>query len=66
MKVSELIEKLKMIQLEHGVKVCKMYTQKWEDAEWMRNQFTDGDLEEKDENLYDVDLTKPIFKAVLL
>ena len=53
-------------QGEYKPLVCKIYSQKWEDAEWMKGQLSDGSLGTKDEDLYDVDLNKPIIKAVLL
>lgn len=51
---------------EFSVRVKKMYYKKWEDAEYMRKFIAYGDLDEKDEELFDVDLSKPIFKAVIL
>ena len=47
-------------------KVYKIYSQKWEDAEHMRNELSNGDLNERDEDLYDVDLTKPIVKGLVI
>ena len=51
---------------EFGSEVKKMYYRKWEDADYMREYISYGDLDAKDEELYDVDLSKPIFKAVIL
>lgn len=51
---------------EYSPQVRKIYTQKWEDAEHMRDELSDGNIEEKNEDLYDVNLNKPIFTAVLL
>lgn len=47
-------------------KVSKIYSQKWEDAEHMKNELSNGNLDEKDEELHDVDLTKPIVKGVII
>ena len=47
-------------------RVDKIYSQKWEHAAWMRDELSNGELEEADEELYDVDLTKPIVKGVLI
>ncbi|MCM3109929.1 hypothetical protein [Lederbergia lenta] len=47
-------------------RTVKLYHQKWEDDEPMRDELSDGNLEEDDCDLYDVDLGRPIFKAVLI
>lgn len=47
-------------------KVYKIYSKKWEDAEHMRDELSNGELEENDVDLYDVDLTKPIVKGVIV
>lgn len=47
-------------------KISKIYSQKWEKAEHMRGELSDGNLNEKDAELYEVDLTKPIVKGVII
>lgn len=47
-------------------RVSKLYYQKWEDSDEMKRYLSDGNLDEKDTELYDVDLTRPIIKAVII
>ena len=47
-------------------RVAKIYSQKWEGYEHMQNQLSDGNLDENDEDLHDVDLNKPIVKGLLI
>lgn len=46
--------------------VDKIYSRKHEDAEYMRDELSSDDLEVADEELDDVDLTKPIVKGVVI
>ncbi|WP_405101686.1 hypothetical protein [Oceanobacillus sp. FSL H7-0719] len=46
--------------------VAKIYYQNWEDASHMRNELSDGRLDVADADLYDVDLSKPIVKGVII
>lgn len=50
----------------YSATVKKLYYQKWEDTEYMRDVLADDDVNIKDEDLDDVDLTKPIIKAVII
>lgn len=44
----------------------KIYSQKWEDAEWMENTLSDASIDEIDEEIHDVDLSKPIVVGVVI
>lgn len=46
--------------------VYKIYSQKWEGFEHMKNELSEGNLDTADSDLYDVDLTKPIVKGVVV
>lgn len=54
------------IESDYIPRVAKIYSQKWEGAEHMRNELSYGNLDEKDEELHDVDLIKPIVKGVII
>lgn len=51
---------------EFSPKVNKIYSQKWEDAPHMRDELSNGNLNEQDNELHDVDLTKPIVIGVII
>lgn len=44
----------------------KVYYQKWEDAAYMKDELTEGDVEVANEDLYDVDLSRPIKIGLLI
>jgi hypothetical protein len=46
--------------------VRKMHYKKWEDAEYMRDVISDARLEDENFDIYDVDLTRPIQKGLVL
>lgn len=46
--------------------VVKTYYRRGEDAKWMKGYLDNDDFNKKDEELYDVDLTKPIIKGVVI
>lgn len=47
-------------------KVNKIYSQRWEDAPHMRDELSNGNLNELDNELHDVDLSKPIVIGVII
>ncbi|WP_440110270.1 hypothetical protein [Paenibacillus sp. QZ-Y1] len=47
-------------------KVNKIYSQKWEEWDRMQNELSNGDINTEDEDLYDVDLRKPIVKGLVI
>lgn len=46
--------------------VSKLYYQHWEDSPHMINELSFSSITEVDEELYDVDLTRPIVKGLVL
>lgn len=51
---------------EFSPKVNKIYSQKWEDVPHMRDELSNGNLNEQDNELHDVDLLKPIVIGVII
>ncbi|AZV43616.1 hypothetical protein BAOM_3007 [Peribacillus asahii] len=47
-------------------RVSKIYYQKWEDAEHMQNELSEGNVNEADDELFDVDISKPIILGVTI
>ena len=53
-------------QSTHRPGVRKIYSQKWEDAEHMRDELSGANIDESDEHIHDVDLSKPIVIGVVI
>lgn len=51
---------------EFRPKAVKLYHQKWEDADYMKDCLSDGNLDESDAELHDVDVKRPIIKAIII
>jgi hypothetical protein len=87
MKISEMIERLKTIQAEHGdlelyeytdyatimkrenaylPRVDKIHYKKHDDFQSLVNELHNEDINVNDEDIYDVDLSKPIVKGVVI
>ena len=51
---------------EYSPVLSKIYTRKGKEYKWMEGKKDYSDADNRDENLYDADLSKPINKALIL